>query len=602
MKKRCNDMLCFQSLGGTRVMSTDISYPLEERIGDPRLLVGREKEFSEFDKWIAGMPRKISKSRVIISRKKSGKTTFVQRLFNRLWQEHGSVIPFYIEIREARVWYPDLAMTYFQTFASQYISFLERDPILVWRPLELHQIRDYGKTHGLTSLVHYADALENLFQKGRYDSMWYEAIGAPHAFATEYKKPVLVIIDEFQNLSGYVCMDKQKTVVDETIPGSYHELSESKVAPMLATGSAVGWLVHVVDRYLEAGRLTKIFFSPYLTKEEGLAAVYRYADVYDEPITNEAALVIDELCRSDPYFIACVIRSHCPERNLTTRADVVRVVEFETNSDAAELAGGWIVWFDKALRRINERHAKRILLFLTRNPGKIYTPKAIKAAMKLDLDEEEIARRLEPMREADLVRGHLSNQYIGLDDGTFFLLLQRRLGEELAELDPEADQGIDYLVEKLTGEKRALQNQLNQVSGRLAEAQLEIAMRSRRRFTPSVHFEGMSADPEIRIKNIYPRYLVQGPDGKQGEIDLRIDGANRLSLLVEVKKTRVASGEALIQKFAARIALFAAEHPDRQILAGFLSLGGFTAEALALCRQQGIGAAIGINYRHKQWN
>ena len=72
-------------------MNTDNSYPLEERIGDPNLLVGREQGFAEYHKWIAGMPRKISKSRVIVARKKSGKSAFVQRLFNQLWCENGAV-------------------------------------------------------------------------------------------------------------------------------------------------------------------------------------------------------------------------------------------------------------------------------------------------------------------------------------------------------------------------------------------------------------------------------------------------------------------------------------------------------------------------------
>lgn len=72
-----------------------MQYPLKEKIGDPQLLVGREKEFQHFRKWIAGMPREISKSRAILGRRKSGKTAFVQRLFNELWSANGMVIPFF---------------------------------------------------------------------------------------------------------------------------------------------------------------------------------------------------------------------------------------------------------------------------------------------------------------------------------------------------------------------------------------------------------------------------------------------------------------------------------------------------------------------------
>jgi hypothetical protein len=62
-----------------------MQYPLNEKIGDP--VVGREKEFKHFGKWIKNIPKRLSKSRVIIARRKSGKTSFVQRIFNQLWTD-----------------------------------------------------------------------------------------------------------------------------------------------------------------------------------------------------------------------------------------------------------------------------------------------------------------------------------------------------------------------------------------------------------------------------------------------------------------------------------------------------------------------------------
>ena len=72
-----------------------MQYPLIEQIGDPYLFVGREREFRNFGKWIEKIPRQLSKSRVILARRKSGKTAFVQRLFNQLWSANGDVIPFF---------------------------------------------------------------------------------------------------------------------------------------------------------------------------------------------------------------------------------------------------------------------------------------------------------------------------------------------------------------------------------------------------------------------------------------------------------------------------------------------------------------------------
>jgi len=104
-----------------------MQYPFSEKIGDPSLLVGREREWKNFGKWLRYIPKKLAKSRVILARRKSGKTAFVQRIRGKLWSENGAVIPFYFDIAENPIWYPDLAIDYYCAFASQYISFLERD-------------------------------------------------------------------------------------------------------------------------------------------------------------------------------------------------------------------------------------------------------------------------------------------------------------------------------------------------------------------------------------------------------------------------------------------------------------------------------------------
>ncbi len=119
-----------------------MQYALPESIGNPDLLVGREWDFDEFGKWLSRIPECLSKSRVILDRRKSGKTAFVRRI--ELWSRNGQVVPFYLDIAENPVWYPNFAFHYYQNFASQFIAFLERDEDVVSYPLSLDQIREYG--------------------------------------------------------------------------------------------------------------------------------------------------------------------------------------------------------------------------------------------------------------------------------------------------------------------------------------------------------------------------------------------------------------------------------------------------------------------------
>jgi len=82
-------------------------------------------------------------------------------------------------------------------------------------------------------------------------------------------------------------LGKSKVILARRKSGSFHDVVESKIAPMLVTGSYVGWLIAVIEKYLQAGHLKRRFMNPYLTPEEDLQAVFKYAEFCNEPITNE---------------------------------------------------------------------------------------------------------------------------------------------------------------------------------------------------------------------------------------------------------------------------------------------------------------------------
>ncbi|TGO03402.1 hypothetical protein PN36_07235 [Candidatus Thiomargarita nelsonii] len=458
-----------------------MQYPLTEKIGNPDLLVGREKEFRQFDKWLSLIPDRLSKSKAILARRKSGKTAFVQRIFNRLWSDNGAVIPFYFDIADRGVWYPDFAVDYYRTFASQYISFIERDEELVNKLLSLDKIREYGLKNSNKLLVDDIDSLLIDKERGFHDSMWKTAYSAPHRFAASLNTRFLVILDEFQNITQYIYRDQNCSgKPDETLAGSFHSYShsysESKIAPMLVTGSYVGWLLKVIHQYLEAGRLKPMRLSPYLTQEEGLQAVYKYAQIYKEPITNETAVQINELCLSDPFFISCVIQSDYEDINLTTKEGVINTVNYEITDETAEMSLNWGEYIEKTVKRVNDRHAKNILLHLSQHASRYWTPQEIKDELHIELDVNKIQEKLLIMSEADVIDRGVSNiQFKGLSDGTLNLILRNRFEEEIKGFMPDLKQDFRTQIEALKTNEREIQGMLNQLSGKLAEHQLAAA-------------------------------------------------------------------------------------------------------------------------------
>lgn len=590
----------------------DLQFPLKERIGAPNLLVGRTSEFDAYHQWIKGIPKEISKSRVIIARKKSGKTAFLQRLFNEVWSAYGAVIPFYMEILEQKLWYPDFATQYFRTFASQYISFLERDPRIMKERMSLEAIKAYGKKNAIPTFVNDVEQMESDHEKGKYDSIWSSVFTAPHRYADLYGKSILVMIDEFQNLNGFIYRDPGCTDhLDKTIPGSYHEVSESKIAPMLVTGSNVQWLLEVIRQYFQMGRLQRIKFSPFLKENEGLEAVYRLAEHYEMDISNEVAVTINKICRSDAYFISSVFRSSYEDKDLKTIEGVKATIYHEVGTPYGEIAQEWYAYFEKTISRINEIHGKKILLFLNKNAEHAYTPQQIKDALQLDLSLDDIQHKLETMRELELIRGSiLSKQYQGLEDGTFHLALQVRLSAEIDQFDTQLIENIDTRWAEMKAKNRSLQGMLNQSQGELAEYQLAFELRNRGCFTLRNYFEGLENGAlEFTINEMTRRFFIQSGDHPKQELDLRVLGTVKIgdrtetrSLLIEVKKKQVRVDLKTVQDFADKVQFYRSVYPEETPIQAFLALGGFTDEAILFCRKHRIGTASEIHHHQTEWS
>lgn len=572
-------------------------YPLPESIGNPELLVDRQKEFATFNKWIERIPQRLSKSRAILARRKSGKTAFLQRIFNRLWSENGPVVPFYINISEKKMWLPVLAVNYFRTFVTQYISFLERDEKMVSYNLTLEQIKAYGQSRSIAPFVIDVDAMYQQEERRHFDAMWQTASSAPHRYAVTFDTSFLVMIDEFQNTGEYVYMDEAHQYVDNSIPGTWHDLSESKLAPLLVTGSYVGWLINIIDTYLEAGRLKRYIMNPYLPEEAGLEAVYRYAAHYGEPITNESALQINRLCMSDPFFISCVVQSDFDGKELTTEEGVVDTVHHEITDRLSEMSMTWGEYIELSLKRINTINAKHILLHLSKHEDREWTPRELKDALSLDIDVKEIQVLLQNMVKADLIReGNSDIDYQGITDGTLALILRHRFEKEVATYQPnvrQTDLKKDFHeeIQRLKTEKISLQGMVNHLSGMMAEYLLFNEFRSKKRFRLSRYFESVSSDAELNVIHAEMRVKFQRPDGKAMEIDVLAESESNETLLVEVKKTKDPVGLASVKDFIEKAEAYAALHPVQKMMLAFFSVGGFTAEARDHCEKHDIAVA-----------
>jgi len=423
--------------------------------------------------------------------------------------------------------------------------------------------------------------------------MWETAYSAPHVYADLFEKRVLVILDEFQNFAQYVYRNEQcEGKPDESIPGSFHSIVESKIAPMLVTGSYVGWLIKISAKYLQAGRLTEFYMNPYLTSEEGLQAVYKYAEIYNEPVTNETALLINRLCMSDPFFISCVMQSNYGDRDLCTEEGVIDAFDYEITDRRSMMSKTWSEYIQLTLHKVNDRYAKSMLLHLSKHSERYWTHWELKKELQIDLDLNEIQKKLLLLVEADVIEwGRSDIDFRGLQDGTLNLILRNRFEKEISGFVPDLKQEAHEQIRELQKEKRSLQGKLNNLSGKFAEYQLATAFRTKKRFALSEYFNSVQDTSKLNIINVKLRVPIQRENGKYMELDVIAESDCGRAVVVEIKKRKTEIAKNLVKDFTEKIEIYAKSIPDKTILPAFLSLGGFTAEAMRFCEERGIGTA-----------
>jgi hypothetical protein len=426
--------------------------------------------------------------------------------------------------------------------------------------------------------------------------MWQTAYTAPHRFAKRFERRCLVILDEFQNITRFVYPDQHyQTKPIETLAGSYHSISESKIAPMLITGSYAGWLLSIIHQYLEAGRVQQIQFSPYLTSEEGLQAVYTYAQFYGIEITNDTAVQINELCMADPFFIFCVIQSQYSQKDLATQEGVINTVNYEISDNKAQMFLTWGEYLEKTLDRINGKNAKQLLLYLNKHTDRYWTPQQLKDEIPLSIEVNEIQQELMILSKLDVIeRGSSFIDFRGLQDGTLNLVLRRCFEKEIKGFAPNFPKEFGGIIEKLQAENRSLRGKLSYYTGIVGEHLLATAFRNKKRFALSDFFEQVTDTTELNISKVRERFLLQRENGKGMEIDIVAESKCERVVLVEVRKKQVKTSLKDVEDFQDKVDVYKQLFPEKMVLPAFLSLGDFTGEAKQYCLEMGIGMAVSL--------
>ncbi len=453
-------------------MEPEMIYVLEERIGDPALFCGRTREMTLLMNWIGLIPKKLAKSRALLGRRKSGKTAIMQRLFNILWNRHGPVIPFYFEVLDRPQWLLEFSDLYFRAFLSQYVSFKTRISLekenKPWEwPVLNEMLRDLNNDTILREIGFFQD---HLAQEHEHATIRL-AFGAPAAFTGYDDVFFVVMIDEIQYMTEYIFYDRACTLQTKRLPGAFHGLVELKYAPMMVSGSYVGWMRQMMQEIFVGGRLRGTPFSPRLTFAEGMEAVYRYAEHFEIPLTEQLAFSITLLTQSDPFYIATLLGSEWEERDFSTRDGVIETFAHEILDRDGELFKTWGEYINNTIKAINDVHGKKILLFLSREREQEKTREEIREHIGWPPEKDrELEEKLRTFQYGDLMtQGHTNFHYQGIADDVLDAIFRSLYQFEIERVEPDLPAELAARIHQLEDDKKSLQGALNELKGRMLE-------------------------------------------------------------------------------------------------------------------------------------
>src|SRR6056297_2580418 len=522
-------------------MPEKIEYALPEQIGEPELYVGRKKEFDYFlGDWYRLVEKNFAQNQAIISRRKKGKTAFLQRLFNILWSAgmarkkgEQDVIPFYFSVPDESISQGDFARRFFTQFANHYYAYKTKKFEYIKFPMTFYEIETNIKDDIILRLFKQIKTLE---EENEWSMMWHIASRAPSTIARGTGEKIVQIIDEFQNINEYV-HDKDKDRLDN-MSGTYMQVAELREAPLIVSGSEVHWLLKIVRSL--TGRFQSYPLEN-LPEDEAKKAIEKYAHFMDTTINQEAKDKIWELTQGDPLYIKALFLSRYNQaKDYTVDDNIVDVYEKEISE--GEIYTTWMEYmlntlcnFEKAklpwtfhenensTNTVNKTNSKRIMLYLF-NQGKEKTRAEIIRDLKLPYSDQEAEEKLNALIAGDLISQGLSAyDYTITRDKTYELVFRRIYQKE-----------IDHFVPDIKGEIRKVLGKNNYQKGKFTEFLLK------ERLKKPFHLNEITEngkDMTITPVEIEERKIMPTGVGKS-EIDLYIKGKNGYELYIDIKNTQ----------------------------------------------------------------
>ncbi len=484
-----------------------------------------------------------------------------------------------------------LSEDFFLTFLYQYVAFKTRKP----EYLSVNTVKSFENALEIIQnekfdfLVNITNHVHKLVQEENMERLWDVVRDAPRKIAEYHDERVVQMIDEFQFLSRYIYMDKYRERQTEDFIGTYLHTCEYKNAPMLVSGSWVGWLMDDLNRLLP-GRFMKMPMSA-LPDDEAVEMTLNYSIIENIPVTEDTTLLIAELTEGNPFYISELMRSLYDCKDLTTEQGVRKTLEFETLDLDGQINSSWMEYIDAAFPKINEKHAKEIVLYLSKHRDRRVGHSELKKKLNIDMSDPELEKKLKALYRSDIIEEDWGC-YRGVRDNIFDKVFRRAYSDDIHHfVTKEATNEYKALFESIRKKYKSLSGEFNRYKGAYAEFMISWHLKFDA-FKDNIYFKSMMNNlPQDFEFTEYERVLsFTSPSLYQLEFQIDIFARapkDKYSIIGEVKyrKAKFTVKEAT-EFFEKAEALKKLEHVGPCILFVF-SLSGFHKNTLRFMKDKG---------------
>jgi len=576
-----------------------MEYALKERIGKPELFTGRKEELAYFLNWIADIKEEKSQSTALLARRKMGKTAILERLFNITFFKNDGVIPFYYEVKETKMWIGDFCVDFCLTFIYQYIAFKTRKSEYLgqFEKGNFDKVKQSAINEGLDYLIELIESVEYAFIHEYVDILWNTVREAPKNLAFRRKESIVQMIDEFQFINAMIYRDKDTKIPANDLAGGYLSTAESKIAPLLVSGSWVGWLMNELNTMLP--NRFKYEYLENMPEDEAVEMVYKFSRFFEVPITEETAYLMTQISEGSPFYTSSILRSRYKHKNLTTVQGLTETLEFETLDNRGNIKATWMEYVSYAFNQVNGKNAKIIVLYLCRHRDREVTRAELLEKLSLDIEDAELEKKLKALVKADIIKeGSTSFRYRGVNDNIFDKVFRGVYQEEIEQFDVRMI-GKEYCAqfEKLKKQYRRLLGKFNYQKGYFAEylllEQLRLHAREKNELLISVT-RYLPGDFNFCEYSRVWRYDSSPEHSRRFNIDIFARAATPAdySIIGEVKsrEAKKFSKEEAVEFEKKFTEVKKLENIERVV--GFIfSRSGFTGEAEEYCKARGIACS-----------